>query len=341
MSEEKQEQISHVSPQWHSILWGNVKEYFVRASQTIYGDNLSRLEQDNSFWKPQKKPTAIVTGANTGIGFETARYLALHGWDVVAGCRSEPKGKDAVAKIQKALDEQEEKKGGKISLELVDLADLSSIEKFAQRYKASKRPLHVLVNNAGLVLVNKRSETKDGFESTMGVCHIGTFHLTEQLISVLKASKPAKVVNVASLAHTMANWNTDDMLYEERPYNGGPQYGNAKLANILHAIEGEKRYGKDGVHFYSVHPGSVATDFYRSFPGGVVRDAILATLLKSAASGARTQIYLTLAPTEELIGGEYYADTVLGYPRTELSRSEAAASELWKWTVKQIKSKGH
>eukprot|EP00127_Corallochytrium_limacisporum_P006531 Clim_evm3s230 gene=Clim_evmTU3s230 len=320
------------------LAYGAVREWCLRAGQLIYGDNLTTLETNDTFWKPANgPPTAVVTGANTGLGYSTALYLACHGWDVILACRNKNRGEKAVAQIKKSLKTVDQK--GSVTFEQLDLADLSSIAEFVERYKRSKRPLHVLFNNAGLCLMD-RTFTKDGFETIFGVCQIGTHTLTKKLIPTLQASQPSRVINTSSAGHLIADWQWDDMQYERRSWDPMAQYGNAKLANVLHAIEGEKRYGASGVHFYSAHPGGVSTDFFRNYPTFPGRDMLI-SMLKSSDNGARTQLYCGLAPSDELVGGGYYADTVVGQPRSQQSRDPDLAASLWTWTDAQLKSKGH
>ena len=259
--------------------------------------------------------TVIVTGANTGIGLETAAGLAVKGATVVLTARDAAKGEAALETIRSrdtAVD---------VTLMELDLASLSNVRKFANEVLSRFERLHVLVNNAGLVL-DKRTETEDGFETMFQVNHLGPFLLTNLLLDRLKASAPARIVNVASVAHRGNTINFDE-LRSEKGFRGLRGYGQTKLCNILFTRELARRLEGIGVTANALHPGTVRTGFGREgdtrwiFALGI---RLAAPFFLSAAKGARTSIYLASSPEVEGKTGGYWA-------RCKPSAASAAATD--------------
>jgi NAD(P)-dependent dehydrogenase (short-subunit alcohol dehydrogenase family) len=208
--------------------------------------------------------TAIVTGANTGIGFETARMLALKGADVVLACRNAERGEAALAQIRS------EQPAGKVTLALLDLADLDSVAAFAADFAATHAHLDLLINNAG-VMVPPFGHTKQGFELQFGTNHLGHFALTGRLLPLLLGTPGARVVVVSSTAQRRGRIDFDDLNWSRRPYRGWSAYGQSKLANMLFALELARRLAATGstVRAIAAHPGWTATDLQRT--SGIAR----------------------------------------------------------------------
>ena len=265
---------------------------------------------------------ALVTGANTGIGLETARGLAEAGMAVVMTARTRSKGEAAVADVQAST--------GSDAVELLDL-DLSSLEnvraaaaEFLSRYDR----LDLLVNNAGLIM-DERRLTQDGFEVTFGVNHLGPYLLTELLLDALKAGAPSRIVNVASGAHVASRGlDFEDLMYERRKYTAMKAYGDSKLANILHALELSGRLEGTGVSTYAVHPGAVGTNFGQDGDTSGIFPALFRfarPLLRTPAKGAATSLYVATSDEVADQSGDYYANR----KRKRASRSarDVAAAE--------------
>ena len=265
---------------------------------------------------------ALVTGANTGIGRITARELARRGADVFLATRS-------LARTQPALDEIAQLTGrpGAHWLEL-DLADFASVRACAQRFLASGRPLHLLVNNAGLG--GQRGLSRDGLELTFGVNHMGHFLLTRLLRERLVESAPARVVTVASRAHQWApglDW--DALRRPTRSLTGIREYMVSKLANVLFSAELGRQLAGSGVSSYAVHPGVVDTEIWRQVPR-LLRPLLKLRGLRDPEQGAQTTLYCALqAPQQET--GRYYADSALKTP-SKLAQDQRLAAELWRFS---------
>ena len=201
--------------------------------------------------------TVVITGGNSGIGYETAAALAAAGARVLVTARNADKGRAALAELATRFD-------GSTRMQLVvfDLADLASVRRGAEEILELAPRLDVLVNNAGLVL-SERSETVDGFEATFGTNHLGPFLLTNLLLERLRASTPARVVNVASAAYSAARKGIpfDDLQTTRVRYRGMRVYAQSKLANILFTSELARRSAASGVTANSLHPGTVRTGY--------------------------------------------------------------------------------
>ncbi|HVI75126.1 MAG TPA: oxidoreductase [Anaeromyxobacteraceae bacterium] len=209
----------------------------------------------------QTDRTAIVTGANTGIGLETARMLALKGANVVLACRNLEKGKVAVEHVQSA------RPRGSATLAALDLSDLDSVAAFAAAFAASHERLDLLVANAG-VMVPPLGRTKQGFELQLGTNHLGHFALVGRLLPLVLRTGGARVVVVSSAAQNFGRIDRDDLNWERRPYRAWAAYSQSKLANELFALELHRRLWAAGsrVRVTSAHPGFTATDLQRTSP---------------------------------------------------------------------------
>src|SRR5580704_4629773 len=270
--------------------------------------------------------TVVVTGGNSGIGLETAQALAGMGARVIVTARNADKGRAAVARIVERLEGQPQ-----VQLVVFDLADLSSVRRGAEEILQQAPRLDVLVNNAGVVL-SERRVTVDGYEATFATNHLGPFLLTNLLLDRLRESAPARIVNVASTAHNAARKGIPfDDLQSTGRYRGMRVYGESKLANILFTLELARRLAGTGVTANALHPGTVRTGY------GADGDArgLLALGLKisqpfflSPAKGARTSIYLASSPEVEGISGQYF-DKCKPAKSRRWAQDTEAAQRLW------------
>jgi retinol dehydrogenase 12 len=263
---------------------------------------------------------ALITGANTGIGLVTARELAARGAHVFIACRSLEKGQVAVDEIHKATGNQ------KVELLALDLGDFVSIRACVAQFLSRNLPLHLLINNAGLA--GAKGMTKSGFELAFGTNHIGPFLLTQLLLDRIKQSAPARIVTVASRAHTRApgiNW--DDVRQPTKGKAGLAEYGVSKLANVLFSAEIGRRLDGTGVTTYSLHPGVVATDVWREVPA-FIRPLIKLTMI-STEEGAKTTLYCATSDDVSSETGLYY-DKCKVKAASAAGQDVALASELWR-----------
>lgn len=262
---------------------------------------------------------SLVTGANTGIGRVTALELARAGAHVILACRSADKAAPVVDQIRR---EAGVDRASAVSL---DLGSLASVRACAEEVLRRDRPLHLLVNNAGLA--GQRGLTADGFELAFGVNHLGHFLLTQLLLERITASAPARIVNLASHSHYSARDVPWDHLRERtRSYTALPEYAISKLANVLHAAELARRTGGSRVTTYALHPGVIASDIWKRIPPPLRSVAKL--FMKSTEEGARTPLHCATAPALDGETGQYYADSAPKKP-SRLARDAALAAELW------------
>jgi NAD(P)-dependent dehydrogenase (short-subunit alcohol dehydrogenase family) len=243
--------------------------------------------------------SCLVTGATSGIGEETALGLARAGARVVVVGRSRERGEAAVARLRA-------KSGNpRVELLLADLSSLAELRRLAAEVEATCPALHVLVNNAGLVNL-RRETTADGFEAMFATNHLAYFLLTLLLLPRLRASAPARIVNVASEAHRYAALDLDD-LQSERRYGAMRTYAQSKSANILFTRELARRLEGSGVTANCVHPGAVATRLGKNngwLGRGVT--ALLRPFFLSPAQGARCSLWAATAPELAATSGRYF-----------------------------------
>jgi NAD(P)-dependent dehydrogenase (short-subunit alcohol dehydrogenase family) len=241
--------------------------------------------------------TVLVTGANTGIGLATAKALAGQGWRVWVTARSEAKGAAAVASITAATGNDA------VFLLLLDLADLGSVRDAAKSFLEPYEPLHVLINNAGVG--GARGVTKQGFEMTFGVNHLGHFLLTQLLLDRLRDSAPARVVTVASDAHYNARGvDFEAVRRPARGITGLGEYAVSKLCNVLFSQELARRTAGTGVTTYALHPGVVASDIWRRVPWPI-RPFVTRKMLP-VDLGAQTSLYCATSPEVAADSGRFY-----------------------------------
>ena len=280
--------------------------------------------------------SVIVTGANSGLGWETAKALAQKGAKVVMACRDAGRAERARSEITEIAGD------ASVSVMALDLADLPSVKAFAEAYKASNDRLDILCNNAGVMAIPLR-RTSAGFEMQMGTNHFGHFALTGRLLDIILATPDSRVVTLSSHAHRFGKVDFDD-IHWEKSYSRWPAYGQSKLANLLFAYELDRRLRSSGATTLSVasHPGYAATNLQTAGPrmddsSLQERIALLGNrlLAQSAEMGALPTLR---AATDPAVGsGEYYGPGGFmgqhGYPvRVEsTARSKRAddAARLW------------
>jgi NAD(P)-dependent dehydrogenase (short-subunit alcohol dehydrogenase family) len=284
--------------------------------------------------------TALVTGANSGLGLETSRALASRGAHVILACRGADKAQAAMASIRERVPNA--------SLEALslDLSNLLSVRAAATAFKAAHATLDLLINNAG-VMTLPYGKTRDGFEMLFGTNHLGHFALTGLLLDVLRATPGARVVTVSSVAHKSGRLALDDLHWERRKYSRGGAYGQSKLANLMFMLELDRRLRRAGIDVLSVaaHPGYAATNIV--FGGSAAtpsplrriwnRLAAIGNLMlaQPAALGALPTLYAATAPG--MSGGEYVGPhgplEFRGYPvvvrPARHALDEGAAKRLW------------
>ena len=274
---------------------------------------------DNNHHHLSHGQVALITGANTGIGRVTALALAREGVQVFLACKSEEKTQDVIDQIHQEI-------GRPLATWLpLDLADMASVRRCADLFLATDLHLNLLINNAGLG--GLKGLTQDGFEMAFGVNHLGHFLLTHLLMPRLKISKPARIVTVASRAHRLArriDWNK--LRQPTASFGGIQEYAVSKLCNILFSAELSMKLTDNGLSTYAVHPGVVASDFWRTVPA-FFRPIAKLRALKTPEEGAKTTLYCAMdAPLTET--GLYYSDSKVATP-TALAQDMALAAELW------------
>lgn len=270
---------------------------------------------------------AVVTGANTGLGFETALALFQMGAKVVVACRSEEKGLDAIKRIEATGE------GGELVHGCLDLSNLTSVREFAYKINTDESRLDLLVNNAG-VMIPPASKTVDGFELQMGVNFVGHFALTGHLFDLLESTKDSRVVTLSSIAHQNASINFDNFRLEA-DYEPWREYGQSKLADIILMLEFHKRLQAKGCQLASLaaHPGFSKTDLQKNMDEEMVNSLDL----MSAKEGA--QPTLTACLSQDAKSGQYWGpdgpNETSGKPA--LAKIDPAAldeetnKKLWNW----------
>ncbi|HEY1857909.1 oxidoreductase [Acidocella sp.] len=256
---------------------------------------------------PQEGKFAIVTGANSGIGYDTALELARAGAEVIVATRNAPRGETAVARIKAAVPR------ALVRFEALDLGSLASVRDFAARIKASQGTVDILVNNAGVMALPRRRLTVDGFETQLGVNFLGHFLLTALLMPRLMKSEAPRVVQVSSIAHRRGRIALDD-LHAVKGYKPWAVYQQSKLAMLMFALELQRRSdaGGWGVTSVAAHPGIATTELVANGPGN---DSLMGRLTPifgrffthSSAAGALPTLFAATAPN--VARGGYYGPT--------------------------------
>ena len=294
----------------------------------------------NGNWTADKIPglkgkIAIITGANSGIGYEAARELARKGAEVIFASRNQSKAEAAIIQIRgEFLDAQ-------LVFIKLNLASIQSIRKFAEEFNSRSNRLDILLNNAGIMLV-PYAKTEDGFENTIGTNHLGHFALTGLLIEKLTKTPGSRIVNVSSNAHYGGEMDFSNFLYENgKGYTPMGAYGRSKLANLLFTFELQRRFDKKDLDIIALaaHPGISATGladhFFKHRMTWLIRP-VMRLLFQSSAIGALPS--MRAAVDQEAKGGQYYGPDgkgeKSGYPivvdSNETSKNLEYAQKLWK-----------
>jgi len=247
---------------------------------------------------------AIVTGASSGLGVETARALALRGAHVFLAVRDTNKALPFAQQIKDSTKNQN------VEIAKLDLGNLDSVRAFAKEFLAKDLPLNILINNAGIMAVP--FQLLEGYESQFATNHLGHFLLAVLLLPALKKGAPSRVVCVSSVAHKRSPVRFDDINFEKESYDKWTAYGQSKTANVLFALEFHKRYSKDGISAFSLHPGGIMTGLQSSLSkeemtamGWYDEAGKPNERFKTIEQGAATSIYAALSPDLQGKGGFY------------------------------------
>lgn len=266
----------------------------------------------------------VVTGASSGIGRVTAEVLASRGAKVWLAVRDHLKAEPVLRGIVQA--------GGEAELVPLDLSDLDSVRVCAQMVLERGEPLHLLINNAGLA--GRKGLTRQGFELTFGVNHLGHFLLTELLLPKLLEQPHSRVVNVASKAHYQASGiDFSELRRPGRGFGALHAYAVSKLANVIHAKGLAERYGARGLHAYSLHPGVVASEVWREVPQPF--RWLMTRRMLSNHEGAQTTLYCATSPDVAEHNGRYYDDCREKQP-SKAAEDGALGRELWEKSVEYV-----
>jgi NAD(P)-dependent dehydrogenase (short-subunit alcohol dehydrogenase family) len=282
--------------------------------------------------------TAVITGATSGIGYQAALQLAAHGAEVVLAVRDTARGEQCAATIRAA------DPGAKVAVSRLDVANLASVLEFAERTLDAISRIDILLNNAGLGLQARRATTVDGFERQFGTNHLGHFALTGRLMPALLRAPFPRVVTIASIAHKRGRIDFSD-LQTERPYNGRKAYGQSKLANLMFALELDRRARAVGSRLVSVaaHPGVATTGFLAATEKpklfGLLGNLAIGLLGHDAAGGALPGLYAATMP--DVVGGQYWGPDgfmeVRGTPTLAKIAPQGLDRGVWSrlWTVSE------
>ncbi|WP_328833494.1 SDR family NAD(P)-dependent oxidoreductase [Streptomyces sp. NBC_00252] len=268
---------------------------------------------------------AVVTGASSGIGVETARALAAAGADVTLAVRDTEAG----ARVAERLEKELPSGSGQLTVGRLDLADRSTIAAFVAAWQG---PLHILVNNAGVMATPRLTRTPEGREWQFGVNHLGHFALAIGLHPALAAADGARVVSVSSIGHLFSPVVLDDLDYRFRPYDPWTSYGQSKTANALFAVGAAERWADDGITANALMPGNVGeTSLARHMDMDQVAAFIASGDLalppqKSVEQGAATSVLLAASPTVQGVTGRYFEDCAESRPVTERAGAVAGVA---------------
>ncbi|HVA67284.1 MAG TPA: SDR family oxidoreductase [Elusimicrobiota bacterium] len=271
----------------------------------------------------------LVTGANAGIGKETAAGLAVLGARVILACRDMKKAAAAKMEIRAAAPQSQ------VEAMRLDLADLRQVRAFARQCAEGQERLDVLINNAG-VWKRRRETTKDGLEAVFAINHLGPAFLTLELLPLLKAGAPSRIVFVSSDSHYGGRMNWEDTQFEKEGY-GSAAYRQSKLANVLFVKALARRLDGGRVTVNALHPGVVATDIGRDYPRWLL--ALAKPFRMTAREGARCSIDLAADPRWDHVTGGYFRKSKL-VPASDAARNHASQERLWEATLAMLERAG-
>ncbi|HSM72842.1 MAG TPA: oxidoreductase [Anaerolineales bacterium] len=292
-------------------------------------------DKTNKNWTTDNMPdltgkVIIVTGANSGIGYEAAKEFARKGAQTILACRNMDKAQSALNQIWAEVP------NAKVEIMQLDLASQKSIHAFAEAFKSKYNRLDVLVNNAGIMMVSY-GRTEDGFERQFGTNHLGHFALTGLLFDLLKNTPNSRVVNVSSNGHRQGHMDFDNLMYEKGGYSRMGAYGRTKLANLLFTYELQRRFERGGINSIATaaHPGLTNTALADHLFGVKFLRPILGRLIQNSAMGALPTLRAAVDPTAK--GGQYYGPgnpgETSGYPivvrSNRASHNKSDARQLW------------
>jgi len=277
--------------------------------------------------------TAIVTGGYAGIGLETTRVLADAGAEVIVPARDVPKARKALAGL------------ANVTIDSLDLGAPNTIDAFATRF--GDGPLHLLVANAGIMAAPLSRDAR-GLESQLAVNHVGHFQLFMRMLGPLRRASGARVVALSSRGHVRSAFDFDDPNFERRPYDKMIAYGQSKTANVLFAIEADRRYASDGIRAFALHPGAILeTDLARNFDPDelerVIERARRIGSMKTVEQGAATTIWCATSPQLANLGGVYCENCDIAETKPDgddgvrpYAIDPANAERLWTWSERWI-----
>jgi NAD(P)-dependent dehydrogenase (short-subunit alcohol dehydrogenase family) len=242
---------------------------------------------------------AIVTGGASGIGAETARVLASAGAEVTLAVRNLEAGEKVAAQIRESTG------SASVTIAHIELADRASVKDFAARWTG---PLHILVNNAGIMALPEIRRTPEGWELQFATNHLGHFGLALGLHDALAAAGNARIVSVSSNSHRRSPVRFDDIMFDHRPYSDWLGYGQSKTANVLFAVEASKRWAGDGITANALMPGGIRTGLQKHQTSAAAQEIFDNYEWKTLEQGASTSVLLAASPLLEGIGGHYFED---------------------------------
>jgi retinol dehydrogenase 12 len=274
--------------------------------------------------------TCVVTGANSGIGKETALGLARMGARVVLVCRNEEKGEQALADIRR------DSGSSQLDLLIADMSSFESVRALAARLLQQYPRIDVLINNAGTT-IRHRTLSADGVEMTVAGNYLGPALLTLLLLERLKASAPSRIVNVSSEAQRNMRLDVNDLQFERRKYRSFTAYGQSKLLMNAFTFELARRLERTGVTANCLHPGVVRTNIWPTDvpPLGRLILGVMKSFMLTPEQGARTSVYLATSPDIASVTGQYFVKSKPARSNP-LSSDPKIVAEIWRWTEKTI-----
>ncbi len=279
--------------------------------------------------------TALVTGANTGLGLETTRVLALRGARVHMACRDQLRATEARDALLAGADGIAPEQ---LAILALDLNDLGKVREAGKEFLALGEPLDLLVNNAGIMIPMER-RTADGFEAHLGINHLGHYLFTRLVLDSLLAAERSRVVVLSSAAAGLATLTDefDDLNWERRRFRGFPSYGDSKLMNHMFARELYRRYGDQGLVANALHPGVIATELGRDQSAIFNLVGVLAyPFMKTIPQGAATTLRVATDPRYATRGGLFFKDCREARPPHRLALNDGACEDLWQISAELV-----